>query len=126
MTHPCPSGRRRTGAGTPGSASQQTDFGSVLLEGDRAEVHGLRSGKFNGKLVVLGKYVPGGGAEAAPRFEVPELGVRVRPANLRPMCDVEKRHSLSFGMAGPRPSMVGGEAVRLVPLGAGGGDQERV
>ena len=92
-------------AGTPGPASQQTDFGSVLLEGDRAEVHGLRSGKYNGKLVVLGKYVPG---ESAPRFEVPELGVRVRPGNLRSMFYVEKRHSLSFGMAGPRPSMVGG------------------
>ena len=86
-------------------------------------MHGLRSGKYNGKLVVLGKYVPG---ESAPRFEVPELGVRVRPGNLRSMFYVEKRHSLSFGMAGPRPSMVGGEAVRLVPLGAGGGDQERV
>ena len=37
------------------------------------------------------------GADAAPSFRVSELGVR--PSNLRPMSDVERRHSLSFGMA---------------------------
>jgi hypothetical protein len=66
----------------------------VLLEGDRAEVYGLRDARYNGKLVVLGNLAPG----PVPRFEVPELNIRLKLENLRPMAEVEKRHDLSLGV----------------------------